>query len=770
MEGPAAARDEAPRHAAEDPPARAVSPDTDPLHPLVEAKLAAPSVRRGMVDRPRIGQALVAGEDARLTLVAAPAGYGKTTAVRAWCASLDAALAWVTLDAGDNDPARMWKYIATAVDRVRPGLGRGALRRLSAPGGPIEDAVDELMNAVAAFGRGLIIVLDDLHAVTDPVCLSSIDRAVAHLPATARLLALTRADPALDLAGLRAGGGLAELRASELAFTTAEAHGLLVERGHLALGAEEIDVLVGRTEGWPAALVLAGLWLRTVDDPARSVRQFGGEQRFVGEYLSNEVLSSLDDERRSLLHGAAVLGRFTPELCDDVLDRADSAPLLAELERANLFIVRLERGGWFRVHALFAEYARAQLALLQPAAAMRIHRRAAQWLSSRGLPADAIEHAAEAGDHEFVARLLAEYHLSLIRSGRARTFLRWVRTLPDDRVVEHPELAVAAAMSAVLVGQGTIEPRRFLRLADQANQGRPERSDPYVEGWARVIRALMIDGGVAQGVLDARRAIELAPAVSDAILTGALAVCSRALYFAGDLDEASAMALRFLEHPDAENRVPSLALTRATLALVAIERGQLAFARSHAEKAKAAVGRIGVSRSWLGANASVALGAVLAAEGKLAEAERELASAEHLSLDEVATVNHAWLLVLLARVRVGRGRLDEAEATLRSARTELDDLVDSGRVQALADEVGRELETARARARSGEVLEPPSEAELAVLRLLATDKSTREIGEHLFLSPHTIRSHRRALYHKLGVGSRADVIARATALGLLEQA
>ena len=146
-------------------------------------------------------------------------------------------------------------------------------------------------------------------------------------------------------------------------------------------------------------------------------------------------------------------------------------------------------------------------------------------------------------------------------------------------------------MSAVLVGEGAIEPRRFLRLADRATDGRPERSDPYVEGWARVIRALMMDGGVGQAVLDARRAIELAPAVSDAILTGALVVCSRALYFAGDLDEASAMALRFLEHPDAENRLPSLALTRATLALVAIERGQLAFARSHAEKAKAAVGR-----------------------------------------------------------------------------------------------------------------------------------------------------------------------------------
>lgn len=487
---------------ANDPPAPAVSPDTARLPPLVEAKIAAPGVRRGVVHRPRIEAALDAG-DATLTLVAAPAGYGKTTAVRAWCASLDAALAWVTLDAGDNDPVRLWRYVATAVDRVRPGLGRGALRRLSVPGGAVEDAVDELTNAMAAFGSPLVLVLDDLHSVTEPDCLASIDRAVARVPPTTRIVLLTRTDPALELARLRAGGAVSELRADTLAFTAAEAHRLLVERGHVELGTEEIDLLVARTEGWPAALVLAGLWLRTVDDPARAVLRFGGGQRFVGEYLSSEVLSSADDDRRSFLRGAAVLGRFTPQLCDVVLDRTDSAEVLAELERANFFIVRLERGGWFRIHSMFAEYARAELALAEPEAEARIHRRAAEWLRSRGLAADAIEHAAAAGDHELVAQLLVEHHLSLIRTGAGRTFIRWARALPDDCIVRHPELAVAAAISAVLVGQGAIEPRRWLRLAERAHDGRPEGSSPYVEGWARLTRALMIDRGVGQAVLDA---------------------------------------------------------------------------------------------------------------------------------------------------------------------------------------------------------------------------------------------------------------------------
>ena len=154
------------------------------LPPLIEAKLAAPGVREGMVDRPRLWTGPAAGADAVLTLVAAPAGYGKTTAVRAWCASQDAALAWVTLDTDDNDPTRLWRYVATAVDRVRPGLGRGALQRLGMPGGAIEDAVDELMNGIAAFGERLLLVLDDLHAVIGEACIASIDRALSHLPPT----------------------------------------------------------------------------------------------------------------------------------------------------------------------------------------------------------------------------------------------------------------------------------------------------------------------------------------------------------------------------------------------------------------------------------------------------------------------------------------------------------------------------------------------------------------------------------------------------------
>ncbi len=740
----------------------------DALAPLAEAKLAAPRMRAEMVTRPRLRQALDAGEEAALTLVAAPAGYGKTTAVRDWCANTQAPLAWVTLDVGDNDPARLWRYVATAVDRVRQGLGRGGLQRLVMPEPSIETAIDELMNGIAAFDDELVLVLDDAHTVTDSECLASIDYALQHFPASARLIVLSRSDPPLRLPQLRAGGRLAEVRESELAFTAAETRELLVERHGINLSAEEIEVLRRRTEGWPAALFLAALWLPSVDDPHRAVREFGGNHRFVADYLSDEVIGSLDDDARSFLLRACVLGRFTAELCDAVLGRTDSASLLAELERSNLFVLRLEHERLYRIHSLFAEFATYQLAALEPGAAEEIHRLAARWLHERGLPAEAIEHASAAGDHELVARILVEHQLSVFRSGGSRTLIRWMRALPDEQFVEHPELAVGAATVAATIGQATLEQRRFLRLARRAQDEHPERATAYVRATAEMVRAVAVEGGVREAVLSGRRAVSISEAGSDEALVAALGACARALYFAGDLEGAWATALRALEHPDVERRPPGHAFVRSTLALVAVDQGRLRSARAHAEQAKSIVGAVGISRSWLGANASAALGSVLSAEGAHAEAEHELAYAERFFRDEVATVHHAWSLVLLARVRCRRGRLAEAEVALRSAREAIDELPDSGRVPSLAAEVEREIAAARRRAGNGELLERPSEAEFGVLALLATDLSAREIGAELFLSPNTVRSHTRALYRKLGVNSRAEAVARANVVGLTQ--
>ena len=737
--------------------------------PLAEAKLAAPSQRAGIVHRSRILRALDAGEGSTLTLVAAPPGYGKSTAVRDWVASRDTSYAWVTLDEGDSDPVRLWRYVTTAIGRVLPGVPHPVQRRLSVIGAPIEAAIDELANGITIAKRELVIVLDDVQKVTDLDCLASLEYCLSRLPASARLVLITRVDPPLKLAALRARGELAELRADELAFTADEARQTLLGWGRLQLNENEIETMVERTEGWPAALILATFWLRKVDDVALAVQRFGADQRFIADYLSHEVLSSLDDELRTFLLRVSVLGRFTPALCDAVLERSDSASVLAELEQATLFISRLELGSWYRVHSLFADFATLQLGAIERDAPRETHRRAAAWLQAHGKPVEAAEHAAMAGDEGLIAEVLVEHHLTLIRTGGARSLLRWVASLSDAELVRHPELAAAGATAAGMVGGRALDRRRLLAITRRAEIERPELIDDYVQAATAMVIAATVDDDVGAAVTSGERAVRAAERAADEVLVAALAGHARALYFAGQLELAWQQGKRAIEHPEAERRTPGQAFARSTLALVAAEQGRLRFARVHAEKAKELMGGNGTSRSWLGANAAAALGCVLLAEGSLVEAERELAFAEHFFADEVATVHYAWLLVLLTRVRCERGRLHEAQATIELAQEAIAELRDCGRVPMLADQARRELEQARTRAHRGEILEPPSEAELAVLDLLETDLSAREIGVQLFLSPNTVRSHTRSIYRKLGVTSREAAVARAGASGLLNR-
>jgi LuxR family transcriptional regulator, maltose regulon positive regulatory protein len=284
--------------------------------PLSEAKLLAPRLRRELVSRPRLNRTLDAGSEARVVLVAAPPGYGKTTAVSSWCAERRGALAWVGLDPGDNDQTRLWSYIAMAVERVRTGLGAPALRRLGIASGGVEDVVVELMNGLVGFGSEVTLVLDDFHHIVDKECLESIDRAIEELPPSVRLVIITRADPLFAIAKLRAGGDLAELRTDELAFRVPEARELLVERGGLELDDGDLEALCDRTDGWPGALYLALLWLRSVDDPSAAVRGFGAQHRFVADYLNQEVFESLGADERWFLSHASVVRRFTAPLCD----------------------------------------------------------------------------------------------------------------------------------------------------------------------------------------------------------------------------------------------------------------------------------------------------------------------------------------------------------------------------------------------------------------------------------------------------------------------
>jgi LuxR family maltose regulon positive regulatory protein len=422
------------------------------------------------------------------------------------------------------------------------------------------------------------------------------------------------------------------------------------------------------------------------------------------------------------------------------------------------------------MHALFAEYARAELDRLEPTAAAAIHRRAAEWLRSRGMPFEAAEHAVAAEDYALAARIFVESHLPLIRRGDAVTYVRAVRRLPDECFARHPVLAASAGMASVLAAGSTIEQRRLLHLAERTLGRRRESDDgATIEAMLFILiqRAVTVDGGVGRAVKDGLLAVRLAEEASNGALTGALAAYGRALFFAGDFAGADAVSWQALEHPEIEHRSQSLVVAHATAALAGLRLGRVGPARRHAEDAKSCVARIACSRSWLGAVASAALGAVLAAEGHLAEAEHELATAQHFIASDVPNLHDAWLEALIAQVRARRGRLDEADAALSASHEALDALTDSGWVSAFVDEVEREIADVKARASSGELVEPPSAAELNVLALLRTKLSTREIADKLYVSPNTVRSHTHTLYRKLGVHSRSEAVARGATLGLV---
>ena len=737
-----------------------------PVLPVIESKLVLPRVHAGTLRRARLFELLDDVDGAALTVLDAPVGYGKTTLLRSWCAERAEPVIWMTLDGSDDDPGRLWTHLATGVMRLGDGLGHRALTRLGVRPAAVETGVDELMNGLVAYGRPATIVLDDLHTVRSETSLRSIEHAIERLPPTVRLVAATRSEPAIRLAPLRASRALIEIRARELAFTVDEARELIAREG-IELSGKSLESLVERTEGWPAGLYLAALWLRDFAEPDEGVQAFAGSARQVADYLTAEVLTALDPQTRDFLVRTSVLDRFTPELCDAVVGREDSAAVVAQLARSNMFLVASDaRGEWYRYHHLFGELLRLELGFEET---HTVRRRAMAWCRAHGHIEDAIEYAAAGGEAELVAQLLVEHDRELVWGGGGRQFLRWVRWLPSELLIERPSLPAAGAAAASLLGAPEVEIQRLLTVAERARRERPELWSPYAETIAEVTRANGLSRGDVSGAVDhARRAVAAArQSGADVLAVGVLAALSQALYFAGDLDEARRLALDAAEHPDApsvpEGYVGSLGL----LALIDAERGRSEGAQAWARQAISFARQQFQADSWVASMPHLALALAYVATGRLDEAEREALRGERLRRSPQPTVGHAHALLMLAQVRIARSRLARAAGDLRRAQRSIAEFRDPGRLPAIATRVERDLMAARANGMECHIIEQPSPAELAVLRALMTGLSRREIGDRLYISLNTVKSHTRELYRKLAATSRNDAVARAEALGLL---
>jgi len=675
---------------------------------LVQTKLFIPAARPARVARRRLMQLLDDGlrSGHRLTLVSAPAGSGKTTLLSDWAAHADGAVAWLSLDAGDSDPARFWTAVVAAVQRARPGAGLDAHQFLDAPvADPGLAVASVLCNDLTAVPERTTIVLDDYHTIAAREVHAAVAFLVERLPPQAHLALATRADPPLPLARLRARALLTELRATDLRFTRDETAAFLTDCMGLALDPADVAALEARTEGWIVGLQLAALSLQGRSDVAGFVRAFAGTHHYILEYLTDEVLGQQRPSVQRFLAETSILERLCGPLCEAVTGEADGAALLDELQRANLFVIALDDARyWFRYHHLFASLLGNHLRrTASPDHIAGLHRRAAHWHEANDLPADAVRHALAAGDADHAGQLLERFALDFLTRGELTTLLGWLDALPQAAVLGRPLLSITRAWALAFAGRvGEVAPllqgaEAGVAPGDQGPTGR------IVLASAALIRALIADmaGEVSRAIELAERAardrdalppmtasliphilgrahrsdgnFEAALAAFDEIArlgeaAGNIWTTSVALRetatvrtLQGRLSDAEALYRRVqcLASERRSAHYGTLAMADAGMADVLRERNDLGAAQQRAERALEQL------RVWRNPTDLLVAWATLArirlAQGNPAAAREALEQADevrraaHVYVQVHAIVEAAWVLLWLAE-----GRLDEA--------------------------------------------------------------------------------------------------------------
>jgi len=486
--------------------------------PILATKLYLPPLRLRSVPRPRLVERLNDGLAAgnRLTLVSAPAGFGKTTLVSEWVAGCGRPAAWLSLDAGDSDPGRFLTYLIAALRTAAPGIGDGVLPLLQSPQPPpLESTLTTLLNDIAGIPSDVVVVLDDYHVLDAQPVDDALAFLVEHLPPQLHLVIATREDPALPLARLRARGQLTELRGADLRFTPSEAAEFLGRVMNLDLSTDEIAALDARTEGWIAGLQLAAISLQGREDARGFIRSFTGSNRFVLDYLLQEVLQRQPERVQAFLLRTSILDRLCGPLCDAVLLDASASghETLEYLDRANLFLISLDtERHWFRYHHLFADLlrqARGQQAIAG-GGLDEDHIRASEWYEANGFEIEAFKHAAAGHDVERAGRLIEGSGVPLAFRGALVPILRWLESLPTTLLDARPSLWATYAQVLLSSGQmPDVEAR--LQAAERALQGAgtDDRTRDLVGRIASVRATLALTRHDAETIISqSRRALE----------------------------------------------------------------------------------------------------------------------------------------------------------------------------------------------------------------------------------------------------------------------
>jgi LuxR family maltose regulon positive regulatory protein len=623
-----------------------------------------------------------------LTVLSAPAGFGKTTLLTEWLATLPAggpAIAWLSLDDRDNDPALFWTYVITAMQTAMDGVGAAALQLLASSSAPPEAALPALLNDLNGLSKDLLLVLDDYHLIEAPEVREAMAFLVEHQPPQLHLVLATRADPPLPLARMRARGQLLEVRASDLRFTAEESAAYL--NGPMGLGLSEGDVtaLDGRTEGWIAALQLAALSLQGRDDASAFIAGFAGDDRYVVDYLAEEVLDHQPADVRDFLLKTSVLERLCGPLCDAVTGREGGKATLVALERANLFLVPLDdRRQWYRYHHLFADVLQAHLLDEEPDAVAELHRRAATWFGANGETSQAVSHAMAGGDFDRAAELM-ELAMPLMRRERREAELaRWIRSLPEAVVRVRPVLGVAfvGALAQALDFASVTERLSEVELSLRPEGGAwPEQPPPglivvdqagyrSLPGHIEMYKAALslVQGDLAGAVSHARAALSLATPEDDLTRAAAGALAGLASWSTGDLAGAHAAYTQSVAGLTKLGMIPDVLGCCVTLGDLRRTQGRLDDAmRTYQSALDLAARQPGAEPLRGTADMQVGLAGVLLERDDLAGAAELLAASRRLGEHNGLPQNPYRWRVALARLREAEGDLDSALELLDEA-------------------------------------------------------------------------------------------------------
>jgi LuxR family maltose regulon positive regulatory protein len=589
----------------------------------------------GLVQRSRLIERLneCIRPGCRLTLISAPAGFGKTTLLANWIRQTNRQVAWLSLDAGDNEPTRFWSYVISALQTVRPHFGQATLALLeSIQPPPIKSVLTDLMNEVAGTDLDWILILDDYHVITEPAINDEFAYILDHLPPQMHLILASRADPPWPLARLRARRTMVELRTEDLRFTLEEAATFLNSTMGLDLSPQDIALLDTRTEGWIAGLQLAALSMQGRDDVSGFVRAFSGSHRFVLDYLVEEVLGRQPDDLYTFLIQTSILDRLTASLCDAVLAAAelDSPAILAHLEQNNLFLIPLDdERRWYRYHHLFASLLSNRLTQQHPDLIPTLHGRASKWYETEGLIAKAIEHGLQSSDMQHVGQLIANNALAIMEHSELAVLKRLLETMPDPIVQAHPWLSLAQAWICNFTSQlDAVEPL-LQRVESMLPNSRLDTESQRITGHVAALRTGVpyVRGEMDRAIQRAQEALNDLPSDELAVRAWVTMVQGLALGWQGHLVEAE----RVLQQAREISRTGQIShvslLTLCNLASTQRDRGHLVHAaetfREAIELGHTHTGRSGQPLPVTG-YADVYLGDILCEWNDLASAQEHI--------------------------------------------------------------------------------------------------------------------------------------------------